>query len=133
MISGCGTLFIEAFRFDPGRFDAHGQRTEHRHAATGTHTVHSRHDPARKTIIITHVLGDENGRTGEYEVTQPRMQPHTADQAGLTAWMRSTVPALSRSVSTIWNPAATTRGSWRRVKYSPAARTVKRSASHWAA
>jgi len=64
-----GTLFIEAFLFDPGRFDAHGQRTEHRHAATGTHTVHSRHDPARKTITITHVLGDENGRTGEYEVT----------------------------------------------------------------
>jgi SAM-dependent methyltransferase len=64
-----GTLFIEAFWFDPGRFDAHGQRTEHRHAATGAHTVHSRHDPATKTITITHVLGDENGRTSEYEVT----------------------------------------------------------------
>ena len=54
-------------------------------------------------------------------------------QAGLTAWMRSTVPALSRSASTIWNPAAWTKGSWRRVKCSPAARIVTRSASHWAA
>ena len=31
--------------------------------------MHSRHDPATKTITITHVLGDENGRTGEYGVT----------------------------------------------------------------
>jgi hypothetical protein len=54
-------------------------------------------------------------------------------QAGLMAWMRSTVPALSRSVSSIWNPAALTRGSWRRVKCSPAVRLVMRSASHWAA
>jgi SAM-dependent methyltransferase len=64
-----GMLFIEAFRFDPGRFGAHGQRTEYRPAETGTHTVHSRHDPARKAITITHVLGDENGGAGEYEVT----------------------------------------------------------------
>jgi CHAT domain len=56
-----------------------------------------------------------------------------AGQAGLTAWMRSTVPALSRSASTTWNPAAWTRGSWRRVKCSPAARTVTCSRSHWAA
>jgi hypothetical protein len=52
---------------------------------------------------------------------------------GLTAWMRSTMPAFSRSDSTTWNPAAWTRGSWRRVKCSPAARTVTCSTSHWAA
>jgi hypothetical protein len=56
-----GTLFIEAFRFDPRRFDADGQRTEHRHSQAGTHTVHSRHDPAARTISITHVLGEQDG------------------------------------------------------------------------
>jgi hypothetical protein len=65
-----GTLFIEAFRFDRRRFDAHGQRTEHRSApAGGTHTVHSRHDPAGHSISITHVLGEQDGRTSEYQVT----------------------------------------------------------------
>ena len=59
----------------------------------------------------------------------PRV-PAAPVQAGLTASMRSTVPALSRSVSSIWKPAAVTRGSWRRVKCSPAARIEKRSASH---
>jgi len=63
---------------------------------------------------------------------QPRRRPAAPVQAGLTAWMRSTVPALSRSVATTWNPAACTRGSWRRVKCSPAARIVMRSSSHWA-
>ena len=53
--------------------------------------------------------------------------PVPSVQAGLTAWMRSMVPALSRSVSSTWKPAAVTRGSWRRVKCSPAARIERRS------
>jgi SAM-dependent methyltransferase len=63
-----GTLFIEAFRFDPERFDAHGCRTENRSAEAGTHVVHSRHNAAAQAISITHVLGDEDG-TREYRVT----------------------------------------------------------------
>jgi len=86
---------------------------------------------------------DRHGHGGEGGQQHRRHKPVTAPAArrwpyrrasgGLTAWMRSTVPALSRSVSTTSNPAAWTRGSWRRVKYSPAARTVIRSSSHWAA
>jgi SAM-dependent methyltransferase len=64
-----GSLFIEAFRLNPRRFDAHGQRTEHRPTGAGTHTVHSRHDPAGRSITITHVLGEQDGRTSEYQVT----------------------------------------------------------------
>lgn len=75
-----GTLFIEAFRFDPRRFDAHGQRTEHRRATAGTHTVHSRHDLAARAISITHVLGEPDGATSEYQVTL-----HYTSLAGLDA------------------------------------------------
>jgi hypothetical protein len=74
---------------------------------------------------------------GEWRVTMVSAQVGrglaAVGQAGLTAWMRSTVPAFSRSVSMTWNPAARTRGSWRRVKCSPAARMVICSRSHWAA
>jgi len=64
-----GTLFIEAFRLDPQRFDAHGQRTEHRHAETGTHTVRSRHDPAGRALHITHILREDDGTGRAYDVT----------------------------------------------------------------
>ena len=64
-----GVLFIEAFRSDPRRFDAHGQRTEHRPGPAGPHTVRSRHDPAARSISITHLLGEPDGSTSEYLVT----------------------------------------------------------------
>jgi SAM-dependent methyltransferase len=59
-----GTSFIEGYRSHP-RFDAHGQRTEHRRATAGTHTVHSRHDLAARAISITHVPGKPDGATSE--------------------------------------------------------------------
>ncbi|MGH3201967.1 MAG: class I SAM-dependent methyltransferase [Streptosporangiaceae bacterium] len=64
-----GTLFIETFRLDPRRFDAHGHRTEQRHAETGTHTVRSRHDPAAQALHITHILGGGDGASRAYDVT----------------------------------------------------------------
>ena len=85
-----GTLFIEAFRFDPRRFDAHGQRTEHRRATAGTHTVHSRHDLAARAISITHVLGEPDGATSEYQVTL-----HYTSLAGLDAMAAAEGLALS--------------------------------------
>ena len=51
------------------------------------------------------------------------------DVTGLRAAIRSTVPALSRCVSTISRLAASTRGSWRRVMCSPAVRMVNCSMS----
>ncbi len=60
-------------------------------------------------------------------------RPVSQSVTGLRARTRSTVPALSRSASTMSNPAARTSGSCRRVKCSPAARMVSHSRSHCAA
>jgi SAM-dependent methyltransferase len=85
-----GTLFIEAFRFDPQRFDARGQRIEHRHAGDRPHTVRSRHDPGRRSITITHVLGGQDGTAGDYRVTL-----HYSSLAELDAMARAAGLALS--------------------------------------
>lgn len=68
-----GLMLIEAFAPDPTRFDAQGERTEHRDSERGTHTVRSHHDPQHQSISITHVLGPaatgEGGGGGQYDVT----------------------------------------------------------------
>jgi hypothetical protein len=50
-------------------------------------------------------------RLGPYRGTGALTRLRPEGQTGLTACMCSTVPALRRSVSTIWNPAARIRGS----------------------
>ena len=94
-----GLLLIEAFQPDPTRFDAHGNRTEHRDSDQGSHIVHSHHDAHHQTITITHLLGPapatnsgNDGGGGKYEVTLHYQNPSQLDQmaaaAGLTAAFR---------------------------------------------
>lgn len=70
-----GTLFVEVFRPDAGRFGKDGSRTEERTSPDGSlHRVHSVHDPDAQTITISHVLGGPAGGPGEqdestYDVT----------------------------------------------------------------
>lgn len=64
-----GRLFVETFRPDPSRFDADGDREEHRPAQPGqTHVVRSHHDHAARSIHITHELGG-GPEAGTYDVT----------------------------------------------------------------
>lgn len=64
-----GRLFVEVFRPDPSRFDAHGRRVEQRPTNDGsTHEVRSVHDAAAQTIRITHLLGTATN-VEPYEVT----------------------------------------------------------------
>ena len=59
-----GRLFVEAFRPDPARFDAHGRRVEDRSTPAGGHrVVRSVHDGVGRTVRVTHELAD-----GAYEV-----------------------------------------------------------------
>lgn len=63
-----GHLFIEAFRPDPSRFDADGQRVEDRRSGPDSHIVRSTHDRRQRSIRIEHELSEETG-SSSYEVT----------------------------------------------------------------
>lgn len=74
-----GTVFVEVFRPDPARFDAHGHRVETRPTRDGSrHVVRSRHGPQQRTIHIAHALGDAHG-TATYEVTLHYATPQELD------------------------------------------------------
>lgn len=79
-----GRLFIEAFRPDPGRFDAQGRRVETRpDPGGGGHVVRSVHDADRRSIHITHELSDPAGSSA-YDVTLHYATSEELDQmAGL--------------------------------------------------
>jgi SAM-dependent methyltransferase len=83
-----GRVVIEAFVPDPSRFDEHGERREQRQRADGSeHVVHSRHDPDRQTIHITHDITQPAGPL-HYAVTLHYQHPAQLDalaaDAGLT-------------------------------------------------
>ena len=74
-----GSLFVEAFRLDPGRFDADGRRQEQRATAGGVHhSTTSRHDPATCRIHITHTL-TTRGVGADYPVTLHYVSPEELD------------------------------------------------------
>ena len=126
----------------PARKRADAFAEMHRVTKPGGRLLVADFDPSRRPVPQAGRRGRVPGRVlrpAPPPVVRRRHSPgvpagqRSGAAAGLTAWTRSTVPVLSRSVSTTWNPAALTRGSWRRVKCSPAVRIVIRSRSHWAA
>jgi len=83
-----GRLFVEAFRPDPSRFDAAGQRTEQRPTIDGSaHIVRSVHDPAAQTIHITHQLGLDGGHES-LEVTLTYADETQLDTMAVHAGLR---------------------------------------------
>ena len=87
-----GRLFIEAFRPDPGRYDADGRRVETRpDPGGGVHVVRSVHDPQLGCIHITHELSDGT-ESASYHVTLHYATPGELDEmaalAGLTLTAR---------------------------------------------
>jgi SAM-dependent methyltransferase len=85
-----GRFFIEAFRPDPGRYDADGRRVETRADPDGgVHVVRSLHDPDRGCIHITHELTDAAGRTS-YHVTLHYATPDELDEMALEAGLSLT-------------------------------------------
>lgn len=79
-----GRLYVEAFRPDPGRFDADGHRVEDRSTAGGGHhVVRSTHDPRARTIRISHELADRS-----YEVVLHYRTPEDLDAVAGDAGFR---------------------------------------------
>ena len=104
-----GTVFVEAFRPDPARFDGDGNRVETRPTRDGTrHVVRSRHEPQQRTIHITHELGDARG-TPTYDVTLHYATPEELDVMASEAGLRlvdrwhdwSGAPASTRSMDPV--------------------------------
>lgn len=82
-----GMLFIEAFRPDPSRFDAHGQRVEVRGSGPDSHIVRSTHDRRQRSIRIEHELSEETGHS-RYEVTLHYVSPEEIDEMASAAGVK---------------------------------------------